>query len=78
MITKFLFEMSERPTSLIRLDVGNIEYSQLPDEQLVKEKVISDKELLKEILGDEKDEITISYSFDTIRFCCPSGRPNRL
>jgi hypothetical protein len=67
---KFILEMSVNPTSVIRLEVGSKIFSENPDEDMSgEENSVSDKELLKQILGEigdfEEDINVISYSSES-------------
>ena len=74
-MTILLLEMSERPTSLLQLEVQNVKYSEMPDEDIIEENSISERELLKQILGDTTIESgngndLVSYSSDSELSVC--------
>jgi len=61
---KFLMDMSQRPTSVIHLDVPTTKYSPLPDgDESEEDSSEKQRRLLLEIFGDFKDDaVSVSYS----------------
>lgn len=71
MIMIFLLEMSERPTSLLRLDVEDAKYSEKPDHYISEENSISEREILKLILEDAfESDALVSYSSESELSVC--------
>jgi len=65
---KFLLEMSERPTAVVRVNLGTEMYSLQPDEDMTEEEDSEkQKELLRLLLfdSDQTDQEQISYSSDS-------------